>query len=153
MNKGNNIDVPTPSDDPKKVMIEDYKKHIRKKELQDEKYKWELVDKYKGKPNLDEKDFQKEMKPIDYDNLVYNMAKPVLNRLVTEKTEETRQLFSVLFDESKDLTERVKLFNKETLKIYKEIGGEHGHHQDERSISAYLTFRYPEKYTFYKDTY
>ena len=81
------------------------------------------------------------------------MAKPVLNRLVNEKTEETRLLFEQLFDESKDLTERVKLFNKETLRIYKEIDGEHGHHQDERTISAYLTYRYPKKYTFYKYAY
>lgn len=153
MDTQNVVNKPISIHDPILLMIENYKKHIANNQLTDEIYKWELIEKYKGKPNLDIDNLTEEFKSIDYSNLVYNMAKPVLNRLVSEKTEETRQLFRVLFDESKDLTDRVKSFSKESLLLYNEIKGKHSHHQDERSISAYLTYRYPEKYIFYKYTY
>ena len=149
----NKTNVETQEYDPIQSMFEDYKRHISETHLKDEVYKWKLIKKFKGKPNPDVENFLEEMMPIDYDNLVYNMAKPVLKRLVSEKTEETRQLFRVLFDESKELTERVKSFNKQSLKLYRELESKLGHHQDERTISAYLTFRYPEKYTFYKHTF
>ena len=44
----------------------------------------------------------------------------------------------------------MKFFNEETLKLYRKLGEKLQHHQDERSISTYLTFHNPEKYTFYK---
>ena len=61
-----------------------------------------------------------------------------------------RDLFKKLYDESKDLIFRVKGFNKDTLSLYRKIGGKLQHHQDERSIATYLTFHNSEKYTFYK---
>ena len=48
---------------------------------------------------------------------------------------------------------RIKFFNEEALKLYRLIGGKLQHHQDERSISTYLTFHDPQKYTFYKSSY
>lgn len=144
MNKENN------NNDPILLMIENYKKHIAQTQLKDEVYKWELIEKYKGRPNLDADDLLQEIKSVGYGNLMYAMGKAVLNRLANERTEGLRELLENLFDESKDLTERVKAFNKQSLKLYRELESKLGHHQDERSISAYLTLRNPEKYTFYK---
>ncbi len=144
MNKENN------NNDPILLMIENYKKHIAQTQLKDEVYKWELIEKYKVRPNLDADNLLQEIKSVDYSNLMYAMGKAVLNRLASERTEGLRELLENLFDESKDLTERVKAFNKQSLKLYREMESKLGHHQDERSISAYLTFRNPEKYTFYK---
>ena len=147
------VDEPAPEYNPIRSMIEDYKKHIAETQLKDEEYKWELVEKYKGRPNLEVKDLLEELKGIKYDNLMYAMGKAVLYRLAKDRTEEFRELLTQLFDETRDLTERVKQFNKQSLKLYRELENKLGHHQDERSISTYLTFRYPEKYTFYKYTY
>ena len=147
------VDEPAPEYNAIRSMIEDYKKHIAETHLKDEEYKWELVEKYKGRPNLEVKDLLEELKGIKYDNLMYAMGKPVLYRLAKDRTEEFRELLTQLFDETRDLTERVKQFNKQSLKLYRDLESKLGHHQDERSISTYLTFRYPEKYTFYKYTY
>lgn len=147
------VDEPAPEYNAIRSMIEDYKKHIAETHLKDEEYKWELVEKYKGRPNLEVKDLLEELKGIKYDNLMYAMGKAVLYRLAKDRTEELRELLTQLFDETRDLTERVKQFNKQSLKLYRDLESKLGHHQDERSISTYLTFRYPEIYTFYKYSY
>ncbi|NQU33123.1 MAG: EVE domain-containing protein [Bacteroidetes bacterium] len=139
--------------DPIKPLIEKYKKRIAKTQLQDEIYKWELVNHYNGRPNTEAIDFYQEIKDIKFNNLVYAMGIAVIHLLAKEKPEELRQLFIHLFDETKDLGERVKSFNQDTLKIYRELGETLQHHQDERSIASYLTFYNSEKYTFYKSSF
>lgn len=131
-------------------MIENYKKHIAETLLKDEAYKWELIDKYRSKPNLDAKNLHEEIKSIDYSNLMYHLSKAVINELAEAKPDKIRILFDELFDESVDLTKRVKVFTEQTKILYKELGKTNQHHQDERAISAYLTYKYPDKYTLYK---
>ncbi|WP_282031749.1 AAA family ATPase [Winogradskyella eximia] len=136
--------------DPIATLIKDYKKKIKKTELKDERYKWELLDKFKGRPNLEAVDLLEELKTIDYNNLLYAMSKAVIKHLATEKPEEVRKLFTMLFDETVDLKTRFTSFNEESLVIYRSLGETLAHHQDERTISTYLTFHNPKKYTFYK---
>jgi len=145
--------VIVPKNDPIKSLIENYKKRIAETELKDEIYKWELVNEYRGRPNPETPDFYQEIKDVKFKNLIYAMGMAVINHLAKDKPEELRQLFINLFDETKDLTERVKSFNKDTLKIYRELGETLQHHQDERSIATYLTFHDSEKYTFYKSSF
>ena len=142
-----------PKNDPVKSLIEDYKRRIAETQLKDEIYKWELVNQYRGRPNPDAPDFYQEIKDVKFKNLIYAMGIAVIIHLAKEKQEELRQLFNNLYDETKDLTERVKSFNKETLKIYRELGETLQHHQDERSIATYLTFYNSDKYTFYKSSF
>jgi 5-methylcytosine-specific restriction enzyme B len=142
-----------PKNDPIKSLIENYKKRITETELKDEVYKWELVNEYRGRPNPETPDFYQEIKDVKFKNLIYAMGIAVINHLARDKPEELRQLFINLFDETKDLTERVKSFNKDSLKIYRELGETLQHHQDERSIATYLTFYDSEKYTFYKSSF
>ncbi|MBY5959963.1 EVE domain-containing protein [Membranicola marinus] len=131
-------------------MIERYKKHISRTQLKDEIYKWELINKYRGRPNLEAKDFAQEISDIDFSNLLYHMGGAVIRQLGKEKPEEIRKIFSDLFNDSIDLTQRIKTFEKQTLKLYREIGEKKSHHQDERSIATYLTYHDPVNYTFYK---
>ena len=134
-------------------LIEKYKIHISKSKLKDEIYKWDLLDEYRGRPNTDAIDFYEEIKEIDFSNLIYKMGKAVLLHIAKERPEELRSIFKYLYDESKNLTERINYFDQETLKVYKSLGETLKHQQDERSIAAYLTYQYPEKYTFYKYTF
>lgn len=134
-------------------IISAYKSSIAKSRLQDEVYKWELVAKFKSRPDTNATDFAAEYKAVKFGNLIYALAGGVGNQICNENPEAFRKLFVSLFDESKSLDDRVIDFNEESLKLYRSIGKEKGHHQDERTISAYLTFHNPEKYTFYKNTF
>ena len=142
-----------PKKDPVAALIQCYKKRIAITRLKDEEYKWELIEKRSGQPNIEAQDFSKEVKDSNFDNLIYAMSKAVLNELAKEKPEELRILFKELFNEKMVLGERVKSFNKATLKLYRSIGGKLQHHQDERSIATYLTFHNSDKYTFYKSSF
>ena len=68
--------------------------------------------------------------------------------------EETRQGFIALYDETVPLLERIQKFIETAEELNKKFFGdkaaEKKHYQDLHAISVYLTFRYPEKYYFYK---
>lgn len=68
-------------------LISNYKKHINTTQLKDELYKWELVNKFKNKPDVNKLDFLAEVKEIKYGNLLYAMALPVLYHLTHVATE------------------------------------------------------------------
>ena len=139
--------------DPLVELVSNYKSYITKSKMQDEVYKWELVNKYKGRPDINVKDFTTEIKSIKFNNLIYSMSIAVINHLAKNKPEELRGLFKKLLNESSLLKERISEFNKGTLSLYRSLGKTLGHHQDERSMATYLTFYNPEKYTLYKSTF
>ncbi len=134
-------------------LISRYKKHISQTQLKDEVYKWELLNKFKGRPDVNAQNFENEYKSVKFANLMYHLSFAVGKHICREKPEEFRQLFVHLFDEKTDLSTRVKNFNEESLALYRSLGEEKGHHQDDRAISVYLTFHNPEKYTFYKSAF
>jgi hypothetical protein len=134
-------------------LISAYKSYISNTKMQDELYKWELIKKFKGRPDTNAPDFAAEYKAIKFGNLLYQLASAVGNHICRENPEEFRKLFNYLFDETIPLNKRVSFFNVESLKLYRSLGETLGHHQDERSISTYLTIHNPEKYTFYKSTF
>lgn len=136
--------------DPIKRLIEKYKKHIAETKLKDEKYKWELIFNNKGKPNISNENFFDEIKEITAHNLIYHLAGAVIKGIAKDRPKELKDLFINLFDENIELNDRIKAFKSGALKIYT---GDNQHHQDERSISTYLTFYNPEKYTFYKSSF
>jgi len=138
---------------PLKEIIEKYKAYVRKTQMQDEVYKWKLVDEFRGRPNTSAADFTQEILSIKFQNLIYAMAPGVTSWIAKNRPEEFRTCFIDLFDESKPLDERLERFYSETLKIYRELDGKHGHHQDERTMATYLTFHNPAKYTFYMSNF
>ncbi len=87
-----------------KQMIENYRNHIANTQLNNEVYKWKLIEDYKGRSNLDAEDLHVELKSIDYRNLIYHLSKATLNQMTKSNPEEIRKLFVELFDESLDLT-------------------------------------------------
>lgn len=135
-----------------KELIDNYKNLIRSNGLEDEKYKWELIRDSKGLPSL-EKNLEQELSKIKFNNILYQLAVPCIKGIAREFEKELKVEFHALFDNSIDLNTRVSKFNKNTLKLYRKAKGENSHHQDERSIAAYLTLQNPAKYTFYKSTY
>jgi 5-methylcytosine-specific restriction protein B len=140
-------------EDAMELIIARYKDHIRTTQFEGEAYKWQLIKRMSGRPNLDASDFTTEIKSMEYKNLVYPMGIAVLIHIANDRPEELRKCFVALFDENKDLTMRVKQFSEETLKLYRQLEVKLNHHQDERSISTYLTFRNPDKYMLFKTSF
>lgn len=141
------------SSDPVIEMISNYKKLIRRSRLIGEIYKWELLQKYRGRPDLNASDFASEIKSIDYSNLIYKMAVAVRNHIANELPEEYRNCIAILFDENEDLTRRVKRFETEISMVYRKLNSIHSHQHDERTISTLLTYHNPNRYTFYKASF
>ncbi|MCL8009401.1 EVE domain-containing protein [Gelidibacter japonicus] len=135
------------------ALIASYKNKIKTNKLNDERYKWEYISEYQGRPNVNATNFQEEIKNIKWNNLMYRLSGAVLNHIVTERPEALRKLFIALFDNSVSLDQRIQLWDQDVLRLYRELNGEHAHHQDERATSVYLTLQYPDEYTFYKDSY
>jgi hypothetical protein len=143
------------TNNPVKSIIETYKKQVRQNGIKDEIYKWELLSKLKGRPDINAVDFALEIKEVNppENNLLYQMAKATSNRIAMHKPEEYRACFKNLFDDKVSLQKRISDFQAETLLLYQQTEGQHSSHHDERTISVYLTFHNPDKYTFYKSSY
>ena len=105
--------------DPVADLVERYKKHIKTNGLQDEIYKWELLEKFKGRPDTDADNFGDELRGVNYANLIYPLGIGVVHHLAKERPEQYRTCFQALFDESKPIDQRLKVFNKNTLVLYR----------------------------------
>lgn len=124
----------------------------------DEMYKWEAVKQFQSKWDIDAEDFSAmftDATSKHYNLLASNMYYPIgmIQSFAAFDKERTREMFRVLFDESKDLTERIKYFWDESDDM-REKGDEkwYNHYQDLHAVSTYLTFMHPEKYFIYKYT-
>ena len=121
-----------------------------------ELYKWELVTKQHGHPNTDAVDFAKEINSIQLQNLCYPPQITAYRNFAKYEPEEYRMALSMLFTETVDLQERIDTFTSTCKKLWDEKIKEHFEQNtsamcDERLISCFLTLKYPEKYTFYKN--
>lgn len=143
------------SDNSIKSLIDRYKAIVANDKLQYELYKWKLVKSLKGKPNFEAEDFVAEIRSLypPPNNLVFQLARATSSRLAKHDSDKYRACLHNLFDENQDLQLRINNFMVETTAIYKDSKGENSPHHDERTISAFLTFHNPEKYTFYKSSY
>jgi hypothetical protein len=140
-------------------MIEDlikrYKEFKRNEGHSEEFYKYEAIQHFQQNWNINAEDFAGMLKFAlsKHVNLIYNLAYTAINFVAKNKPVETRKLFENLFDESRNLKVRIQLFSNEIEKLIKSIDPKLNGMQDERAISIYLTFQYPEKYTFYKNSF
>ena len=152
---GFNVIEKNKEQDPLAKLILLYKKEIAAHGFKKEIYKWELVERFKGRPNTKAEDFEIEVKAVDFSNLLYHNARGVAHHIVNEKAEGYRLRYELLFDESSSLQERINNFDKGIELLYRDLDGtkDFPHHHDERTIATLLTYHNPEKYTFYKSSF
>lgn len=145
----------TKNQDPILNLIERYKEIKQKDGHEDEFFKYEAIQHFQDNWNIDADDFSSMVKiAIEKQiNLMYSLAYGTILKLANKFPDKIRELFIFLFDDSKNLNERIKVFDKETDILFKTIDPKRNGFQDERTISVYLTFKYPEKYTFFKDSF
>ena len=133
-------------------VIAAYKKYFPN-HFQDEKYKWEAVQHFQKHWNIHAsnfKDMLEESLSKTYNLLAsgYFYAKAMLLEFAEADSEAVRAAFMDLYDESKDLEERVEAFwaFTEDWKANRNPDGWKNHYQNTNAISTYLWLRYPDKY-------
>ncbi|WP_167616962.1 AAA family ATPase [Maribellus sediminis] len=136
-------------------MIENYKQRKKQEGHSAEFYKYEAIQHFQKNWNIDSPDFPSMLKRslMKQRNLMYALSYGTILNVANKFQEQIKGLFEYLFDESIELATRIKTFGEKVDYFQKELKPTDNGFQDERAISVYLTFRYPDKYTFYKHSY
>ena len=137
------------------------------KHWEDEKYKWQAIKIFQENWDINAKDFKGmlEKATSGTSNLLtsYNhYARAMILNFCDIDVEAVRNMFYVLYDEKKDIKERLSLFKSEAEKIKNQHNtlittqvapddkGWGMTYQDVNAISTYLWLKYPNKYYIYK---
>lgn len=138
-------------------LVESYIKTLRLKGDPNESYKWDAVEHFQKHWNIDAIDFYKMFSESfrKVSNLLYQNSWGFISKIAQNFPEDTRQMFRILYDENIDLANRFEAFkikSEELLPKLIEVLAKDklNTQQDERTLSVYLSFRFPEKYFIYK---
>ena len=122
-----------------------------------EKYKWVAIQHFQKYWNIEAADFagmldQSLGKTYNLLASGYYYARKMIVEFAQEDPEGVRELFRMLYDETRDLAERAEKFiaYAEDRKQNHNERGWKNHFQDTRSVSVYLWLKYPDKYYIYK---
>lgn len=122
-----------------------------------EKYKWEAVKYFQDHWDIEAEDFGEMFKSATdrTNNLLassYAYPRQMIANFAKADMETIRQMFRDLFDESRDLAERVAAFQtaSEEMRIKYDDGTWKNHYQNTNAISTYLWLMFPNKYYIYK---
>lgn len=139
----------------KEVLIQ-YKQNFVSKQWGNEKYKWEAVKWFQDNWDVNALDFSDMLsrsleKTFNLLASTNNFPKGMIVGFAKAAPEEVRAMFIALFDESKDVFERMDTFKLQASVLLEKYGnGAVQHYQYENAISTYLWLRYPNKYYIYK---
>ena len=139
----------------KEVLVQ-YKQNFVSNQWGNEKYKWEAVKWFQDNWDVNAPDFAEMLnRSLDKTfNLLAsnnNFPKGMIVGFAKSAPEEVRAMFIALFDESKDVFERMDTFKMQSSILLEKYGnGAAQHYQYENAISTYLWLRYPDKYYIYK---
>lgn len=134
-------------------LLKAYKKNIEDGKLSNEEYKWILFEKQQNKPSLAKDTIVDELLSMKFDNLIYFGVKSTMKHLNKEKKDKYSELLLNLYDEDVNLADRIEIFSGGITNIYREVEEKLQHHHDERTISTLLSFKYPDKYLLFKDSF
>lgn len=141
------------------ALIEKYKEWLRKTGSEDELYKWEATKHFQEQWDEASDDFGAMIKKAlsKAKNLLYPNSWGYIILAARLFPEETKALFSRLYDESTDLKERMLAFSSSAAamreRMQEATGKKLQPQQDERTMAFYLAMRYPDRHYLYKDSY
>lgn len=139
------------------TILQEYKSFLGSEDWKEqERYKWKAIKSFQDNWDIDAADLPGMLTRSLGDTLnlldtVNNFPRAMLIRFAERDAEEVRQMFRILFDESKQLYERMNEFkakSQQLLDTYFDKGL--NHYQGEHAISVYLWLRYPDKYYIYQ---
>ena len=141
-----------------KAALVEYKKHFVQTQWPDEKYKWEAVKCFQVNWDVNASDFAGMLtkslsQAANLLTSANNFPAGMITGFAKSAGEEVRAMFIELYDESKDICERIENFKQKSSSLLERYGnGAKQHYQYENAISTYLWLRYPDKYYIYKLT-
>lgn len=128
--------------------------------IPEELYKWKAIKIFNENWNLNVSNYEfpkmieKSLKS-SYNILTSNYYYPygMILSFSEKDPDAVRSMFEVLFDETKNLYDRIKFFSEKSDNLIdKYFEGNKSHYQDMHTISTYLGFKYPEKYYLFKSS-
>ena len=133
-----------------------YKQDFPDIEWGNEKYKWVAIKHFQNTWDIKASDFAKMLedslsKTANLLASMNNFPARMITLFAQAAPEEVRAMFMDLFNEDKEIYERISAFKLRSSSLLKEYGnGAAQHFQRENAISVYLWLRYPDKYYIYK---
>lgn len=137
------------------TILKEYKRDFEQR-WPAERYKWEAVYCFQTNWDFMARDFEEMFiaataQTKDLLTSVNYYPRGVMRGFAAVNRDATRAMFSRLYDEKKDLTERVEQFQEAAEQIRREYGEGiwKQHYQKLNAISIYLWLRYPDTYYIY----
>lgn len=137
-------------------IITEYKKQFIQSQWLKEKFKWEAVKCFQDNWDISTDNFTEMLinslaKTGNLLSSKNNFPKDTIINLSKLYPNEVRKMFIELFDENKNIYERISTFKENSEALFKKpqkIGN--SHYQTENATTTYLWLRYPDKYYIYK---
>ncbi|MFK8055860.1 MAG: McrB family protein [Saprospiraceae bacterium] len=135
-------------------LISQYTSILKTEGLADEAYKWELLEKQKGRPDLEAVSLPEELKQIDFSNLLYYNSRKQLLDFVDSDPIKMRETLNQLVFGKQSLSDRIEKYKTASGEILVETssGKKLSNYQDERTAASLLAFKDPANYTFFTST-
>ena len=139
-----------------KDVLAHYKQNFVSTQWGNEKYKWEAVKWFQDNWDVNAQNFPEMLsrsldKTFNLLASINNFPRRMIVSFSKAAPEEVRAMFIALFDENKDVYERINAFKLQSSILLERYGnGAAQHYQYENAISTYLWLRYPDKYYIYK---
>lgn len=137
-------------------VLAQYKQGFVLTQWKNENYKWKAVKQFQDNWDVNASDFSEMLsrsleKTYNLLASANNFPKGMMSEFAKAAPEEVRAMFIALFDESRDVFERMDEFKHQSSVLLEKYGnGAAQHYQYENAISTYLWLRYPDKYYIYK---
>ena len=141
-------------------LIEKYIDILEENGEPNETYKYLAINTFQQNWDLEAEDFYQMFRASfsKVSNLLYQNSWGFIEKSTQLFPNEVWEMFRNLYDESVKISQRIKTFQTESEKILPKVRQSLNRtnintQQDERTISVYLAFRFPEKYMLYKADY
>lgn len=141
-------------------LIEKYIDILEENGEPNETYKYLAINTFQQNWDLEAEDFYQMFRASfsKVSNLLYQNSWGFIEKSTQLFPNEIREMFRNLYDESVEISQRIKTFQTESENILPKVRQSLNRNninaqQDERTISVYLAFRFPEKYMLYKADY
>lgn len=137
-------------------VLAQYKQDFVLTQWKNENYKWKAVKQFQDNWDVNASDFSEMLsrsleKTYNLLASANNFPKGMMSEFAKAAPEEVRAMFIALFDESREVFERMDEFKHQSSVLLEKHGnGAAQHYQYENAISTYLWLRYPDKYYIYK---
>lgn len=136
------------------LMMTRYQHYQEQSQMKDELYKWKLVQDFQSlwvdyeSGNLSFKAF---IEKVEWKNLVYHMFVSNFKHLVEQRPAQVESALQDLYNLELSLQQRVEDFRDRLHRLHEDVKRKPTDQLflAEREIATLLTFRYPERYTFF----